>query len=387
VYRDRIKRKQALTIALGGMLLACLLGGTLAARAPAQDPIEKFNQIQSQLDDTTSKEGVLTTTISRYNDRIDSLRGEIADLRNREAVIGGQLATVQADLDQAEAQLAQLQAQLARSIQALSDRLVAIYKNGEPDLLTVVLSSHGFDELVENGEYFRRLEGQDSDVIGRVRDLRSQTEQTVSKVQSERDQVAARKAEIDKVRDDLLARNSDMRAARDKQRKALDRVKRHHKDLDRDLSKVSDQVAEQLGGNPSSLMAAGPIRDGGHGLIWPVNGPITSPFGPRNIGNGYEFHPGVDIGVPTGTPIRAAAAGTVTIAGPTGGYGNYTCIDHGGGMSTCYGHQESFAVVVGMRVSQGQVIGLSDCTGYCFGPHVHFEVRINGQVTNPLAYF
>jgi murein DD-endopeptidase MepM/ murein hydrolase activator NlpD len=369
------------------MLLACLLGGAVAARAPAQNAIDRFNRIQSQLDDTKSKEGVLTTTISRYNDRIDSLRGEIADLRNREAVIGGQLAAVQADLDQAEAQLAQLQAQLARSIQALSDRLVAIYKNGEPDLLTVVLSSQGFDELVENGEYFRRLESQDSDVIGRVRDLRSQTEQTVNKVESERDQVAARKAEIDKVRDDLLARNSEMRTARDKQRRALDRVKRHHKDLDRDLSKVSDQVAAQLGADPSSLMAAGPIRDGGHGLIWPVNGPITSPFGPRNIGDGYEFHPGVDIGVPTGTPIRAAAAGTVTIAGPTGGYGNYTCIDHGGGMSTCYGHQESFAVVVGMRVSQGQVIGQSDCTGYCFGPHVHFEVRINGQVTNPLAYF
>ncbi|MFN2612926.1 MAG: M23 family metallopeptidase, partial [Solirubrobacterales bacterium] len=183
------------------------------------------------------------------------------------------------------------------------------------------------------------------------------------------------------------ARNSEMRAARDKQRKALAAVHQHHKELDGDLSKVSDEIAAQLGSGPSSLLQAGPIRDGGHGLIWPVNGPITSPFGGRDIGAGYEFHPGVDIGVPTGTAIRAAAAGTVTIAGPTGGYGNYTCIDHGGGMSTCYGHQESFAVVVGMQVAQGQVIGSSDCTGYCFGPHVHFEVRINGQVTDPLAYF
>jgi murein DD-endopeptidase MepM/ murein hydrolase activator NlpD len=117
-----------------------------------------------------------------------------------------------------------------------------------------------------------------------------------------------------------------------------------------------------------------------------VNGPITSGYGPRNIGNGYEFHPGVDIGVPTGTSIRAAAAGTVTIAGPTGGYGNYTCIDHGGGLSTCYGHQERFLVSVGQQVAQGQIIGLSDCTGYCFGPHVHFEVRIDGQTTDPLGY-
>jgi murein DD-endopeptidase MepM/ murein hydrolase activator NlpD len=121
-------------------------------------------------------------------------------------------------------------------------------------------------------------------------------------------------------------------------------------------------------------------------FIWPVNGPITSPFGPRNIGAGYEFHPGIDIGVPTGTPIRAAAAGTVSIAGPNGGYGNYTCIDHGGSLSTCYGHQERILVSVGQEVAQAQIIGLSDCTGYCNGPHVHFEVRVNGQPVDPLGY-
>ena len=87
-----------------------------------------------------------------------------------------------------------------------------------------------------------------------------------------------------------------------------------------------------------------------------------------------------------GTPIQAAAAGTVAIAGPEGGYGNYTCIDHGGGLSTCYAHQESIAVSVGEHVSQGQVIGISDCTGLCFGPHLHFEVRINGQVVDPMGY-
>ncbi len=93
--------------------------------------------------------------------------------------------------------------------------------------------------------------------------------------------------------------------------------------------------------------------------------------------------------MPSGTPIRAAAAGTVIFTEPeasSGGYGNYTCIDHGGGLSTCYAHQETFAVSAGQHVSQGQVIGYSDCTGYCFGPHVHFEVRINGSVTDPMGY-
>ena len=109
---------------------------------------------------------------------------------------------------------------------------------------------------------------------------------------------------------------------------------------------------------------------------------MTSPFGYR----WGRLHAGIDIGVPYGTPIHAAAAGTVVLAGWTGGYGNYTCIDHGGGLSTCYGHQERILVSVGQAVGQAQIIGLSDCTGYCLGPHLHFEVRINGQPTDPLAY-
>ena len=130
-------------------------------------------------------------------------------------------------------------------------------------------------------------------------------------------------------------------------------------------------------------MTTGP-PDSSSGFIWPVNGPITSPFcEPRPW---EACHPGIDIGVPSGTPIQAVADGTVSIAGPEGGYGNYTCIDHGGGLSSCYAHQESIAVSVGEHVSQGQVIGISDCTGLCFGPHLHFEVRVNGSVVDPMGY-
>jgi murein DD-endopeptidase MepM/ murein hydrolase activator NlpD len=90
--------------------------------------------------------------------------------------------------------------------------------------------------------------------------------------------------------------------------------------------------------------------------------------------------------VPAGTPIRAADSGRVVIAGWVGGYGNYTCIQHTASLSSCYGHQSVIKVSVGQNVSQGQVIGLVGCTGLCFGDHLHFEVRINGAVTNPLNY-
>ena len=97
-------------------------------------------------------------------------------------------------------------------------------------------------------------------------------------------------------------------------------------------------------------------------------------------------HPGIDIGVPSGTPIRAAGNGNVVIAGWVSGYGNYTCIDHGGGVSTCYGHQSAILVHVGQQVNQGDVIGRVGETGAATGDHLHFEVRVNGTPVQPLDW-
>jgi murein DD-endopeptidase MepM/ murein hydrolase activator NlpD len=313
------------------------------------------------------------------------LTSEVAALRNREAVVAAQLSQKQAELAQAQDRLDYLRQRLRLAVKILEQRLVAIYESNQPDLITVLLQAHGFDDLLARTEYLQTLQHQDNDIIARVRDLRNEMQVTVNTVRAARDQIAARKAELDATEAKLRERTTELAAARRQQHATLTKVRRQQDQLEGDLSDISQKIAEQLGAG-SGALPAGPIRAGGHGLIWPVNGPITSGYGPRNIGHGYEFHPGVDIGVPTGTPIRAAAAGTVTIAGPEGGYGNYTCIDHGGGLSTCYGHQERFLVSAGQQVAQGQIIGLSDCTGYCFGPHVHFEVRINGQTTNPLGY-
>jgi hypothetical protein len=122
-------------------------------------------------------------------------------------------------------------------------------------------------------------------------------------------------------------------------------------------------------------------------LVWPVRGPVSSPFCERRAWE--ACHPGVDIAVPTGTPILAAATGRVSLVQTTassGGYGNYTCLQHPAALSTCYAHQHRVLVRVGELVRRGQVVGISDCTGRCYGPHLHFEVRLNGQPVCPAAY-
>ncbi len=127
-----------------------------------------------------------------------------------------------------------------------------------------------------------------------------------------------------------------------------------------------------------------PPAPGGVGrLSWPVGGTISSPYGPR----WGAFHPGIDISAPEGSPISASAPGVVIYAAMNGGgYGNLVLVDHGGGMVTAYAHQSRIAVSVGQSVSRGQLLGYVGCTGSCTGPHVHFEVRINGSTQDPMAY-
>jgi peptidoglycan DL-endopeptidase CwlO len=391
----------AALLAAATALLVLLAASTAA---PAQDLESKLDTKEAQLSKAREHSGVLTTTISHDGKRIDRLTTAVAALRKQEAGVKVRLDAKQAELDRAVAQLdgakrrlAVTRAHLKRALASLRDRLVAIYETGTPDLLSVIVGANGYGDLVDQAEYLDRIHGMDEAIVDRVRELRDQVRRTVerlrtvkNRIEAARDAIAAEEQALASARAAVQQRQTALVAARADRIAALHRIRDHEEELDGSVAKIQAEIAARLAGYGSAPLPAGPIRGGsGSGLIWPVDGPVVSGFGPRTINGSYEFHPGIDIAVPSGTPIRAAAAGTVIFTEPessSGGYGNYTCIDHGGGLSTCYAHQESFAVSAGQHVSQGQIIGYSDCTGYCFGPHVHFEVRIDGEVTDPMAY-
>jgi murein DD-endopeptidase MepM/ murein hydrolase activator NlpD len=373
-----------------------------AAAAPAASLQDKLDAKQEKLEKLHSRQGVLTSTISRYGDRIEELTSEVATLRTREAAVRVRLDAKQAELDSAIAELdvakrrlVAIRGRLKRALVALRERLVAIYEAGTPDVLSIVLGSGGYDDLVGRTEYLNRIHGMDEAIVGRVRDLRDQVKRIVARlrttklrVEAARDAIAAEERALADARTVLQDRQAALVTARQRRMAALAEIREHEQELDGSVAAIQAKLAVQLQSTASAPLPAGPIRGGnGSGLIWPVDGPVVSGFGPRF--GGSEFHEGIDIAVPSGTPIRAAASGTVVLLqseASSGGYGNFTCIDHGGGLSTCYAHQESFAVSAGEQVSQGEVIGYSDCTGHCFGPHVHFEVRINGAPTDPMGY-
>lgn len=382
---------------------AALVALLAAAAAPAEDLESKLDAKEAKLSKVRERSGVLSTTISSLGDRIDRLTTEVAGLRKQEAAVEVRLDAKQTELDRAMAQLdvaktrlAKMRSHLKRALSALRDRLVAMYETGTPDVLSVIVGANGYDDLIDRTEYLNRIRGNDEAIVGRVRELRDQVGRTVDRLRSAKDQIeaarnsiAAEEQALAGARGAVQQRQSSLLAARGDRVAALKEIRSQEEELDGSVAKIQAKIAAQLAGYGSVPLPAGPIRGGSSGLIWPVDGPVVSGFGSRTINGSYEYHPGIDIAVPSGTPIRAAAAGTVIFTEPessSGGYGNYTCIDHGGGLSTCYAHQETFAVSAGQQVSQGQIIGYSDCTGYCFGPHLHFEVRIDGEVTDPMAY-
>src|SRR4051794_21529083 len=376
---------------------------------PSPDQIQrKIDRKEAQIRYHRGRERLLTSDISAYTHRINSLQSDITRLQTRQTRIEvdlaakrAQLARIQERLRQERLRLVRLRARLAEARTALAKRLVELYKADSPDYVTVILESNGFADLLERTDFMERVSSQDVRIIQRVKSakaeatvtaqrldvLESRAQKVARAIQRRRDQVVA-------VKGQLVDRRTRFQSARSAKFTALASTRSRRQTLQDDLGSLKAQQAKitaalqaAAAGSGGGNLPAGPVRPGSGGLIWPVNGPITSPFCERRAWE--SCHPGIDIGVPSGTPIRAAAAGKVVLLqgeGASGGYGNFTCIQHTASMSTCYAHQQRFAVSLGQSVSQGQVIGYSDCTGRCFGPHLHFEVRINGAVTNPMNY-
>ena len=240
-----------------------------------------------------------------------------------------------------------LRRELHRAQGVLAARLVAIYKADQPDFLTVVLESDGFSDLLVRADYMSAIGEQDSVIVDRVRELKriraeaaavrgaqGSAEAAVEMIEAQQRELAETRA------GDPEPRGGSRRGAREQARQARRRARAPPRARGRHARAggrlgPGDQPA--AGGGP---VPAGPIRQGGGGYIWPVNGPVVSGSGMR----WGRLHAGVDIAAPAGTPIRAAASGTVAMAGWMGGYGQYTCIQHGGGIATCYAHQSSIGV-------------------------------------------
>ncbi len=362
---------------------------------------ERIQAKRAQIDKKKRSEGVLSTTIQRYNMRIGGLQGEIRGTQQRLVRVQSELddkraelLEVRDDLEVARDRLERARSELKAGRAALAERLVELYKADQPDALTVVLEADGFSDLLERTEFLERISDQDREIVTRVKVLKARAEKAErlladleQQKQAAAETVLRRRDDIASTRDRLASAQGELRVARNGRRGALASVRRSRTALEgdlRELEAAQARVTGQLRGAGENAFApgAGPVRRGSGRLIWPVNGALVSPFGMR----WGRLHAGIDIAASAGTPIRAADSGRVVLMGSVSGYGNYTCVQHTGSLSTCYAHQSRFGTSQGAGVRQGQVIGYVGCTGHCFGDHLHFETRVNGSPVDPMGY-
>jgi murein DD-endopeptidase MepM/ murein hydrolase activator NlpD len=390
--------------------LVCSLVLVLVLAAPAagglydrqQSLQQRIAEAQAKAEQAKAREQSLSAEIASVSQRIRSLEAEVGDVSTRLVALEEDLALHQRKLDkltelfelQSE-RLAFLRDQYELAIERLSARLVAIYEGEDPTTLDVLLDAQSFTDVLDQLDYVASIAEQDRSIVKDVsgardhmRDLRARTGKTKARVAAVTRVVRIRTEQQRAIRTQLISQQKGLSAARGQKRVALADAREDAKEHAAHASALQAQsaaVAAQIRSSQAAVVtyssSSTDSTPSASGLVWPVSGPVVSAFGWR----WGRMHEGIDIGAGYGTPIVASASGVVIYAGWMGGYGNLIIVDHGGGLATAYAHQSSFAVGGG-PVSQGQTLGYVGCTGHCFGPHLHFEVRVNGSAVDPLGY-
>ena len=375
--------------------------------APAPGVVERKQAVdrrlysaEARLRAAIDRQAVLTSDLATINRRLREVRGRLAPLaaRRDEAVRAhrlarGTLVQVNRDLAFQRRQLRIATSRLRVQRQALAERIREIYRTEDDDPLLGLLQRGSLAEIAGAASGIERATDRDRDMIDSVARYRNLTRTSAARIAVLQERAAAAEARTARRAEVATAAARDL----DVEQRVLRRTKRvrtrmlatirvdrgHIEDDTRELREQSFALARRIAeiqGVPYAEPAD--TTPSAAGFTWPTSGQITSGFGPR----WGRMHQGLDIAAPTGRPITAAKSGTVIVAGWSGGYGQLVVIDHGGGLATAYAHQSRIAVKTGDPVTQGGLVGFVGSTGHSTGPHLHFEVRVNGAARDPLPY-
>ncbi len=388
-------------------LVAALLSGVVLCGTPAyimaedEDLTNQLDSIQQQVNQQNAAKEDAETVIGSVSEQLRQIEEQLRQATAELGTIKEQRVAVENDITLNERQLAEAQKRLEGRESVFYKRVRDIYINGRLSYLDVVIGSKDFSDFANRLEVLKRIIDSDITLINEIKKERAEIEAHKQKLEADRAKLVelekaalAKQAEIEQKK---AERNVVLQKAQNDRATAMQAIE----ELNASSAQVSAMLKERQAARAAAAAAAAAAAQssGGQGasdnwvqgtgqLGWPVSGEITSPYGYRvhPIWGTTIYHSGIDIGVDEGTPVHAADGGVVVWSGWMGGYGYAVVIDHGNGLSTLYGHNSELAVDEGQSVAKGQVISYAGSTGNSTGPHVHFEVRVNGDPVDPMGY-
>ena len=385
-------------------LVASLLCGSIMMATPywyqAQDEdlTNQLSNIQQQLTNEANKKSEAEKTIGTVYEQLHAIQIELdtatADLKQVQA----DRIRLDQDITKTEAELKAAQERLQSREKVFYKRVRDIYINGRLSYLDVVVGSKDFSDFANRMEMLKRILQADMELINTIKTEREEIASKKAKLEADR----AKVLELEKVAQEkqtiINQKKAERQAVLERAMNDRDTADRAYNELMASSASITAMLQQRAAERAAAATAASQGGGGGGAtttwvqgtgqLAAPVNAPITSDFGWRihPIYGTSRLHAGTDFGVDEGTPVHAADGGVVVEAGWISGYGYTVIIDHGNGMSTLYAHNSDVAVSPGQTVSKGQVVSYSGNTGGSTGPHLHFEVRINGEPTDPMGY-
>ncbi len=388
--------------ALLGLVLALVVVAPAAADDPAEEKASvdvRIAELQAEIAASKAQEGVLTSQLSAVVAELESAQSAVDTAEATVGVLEAELTSARNRLDELTVllgvqtrKLERLRSEYEKAVAILDARVRSAYIDEPPDMLAFLVSASSFDEVIDNVELLNRIGRQDKRIARQVERARNRTAtERRATIATRREQaatvsvIAARTDEARLARDHLAGERDRLSAVESLKQSALTNARETREEYLHEVGGLlaqSTALAERIRAAHEGAGSTGSGQPSAAGLIWPCDGVVVSGFGIR----WGQMHEGIDIGCAYGTSNRAAAAGTVIHTGWLGGYGNLVVVDHGNGLSTAYAHASSILVTVGQSVSQGQTVSLVGSTGNSSGPHLHFEVRVNGIAVDPLLY-
>ncbi|WP_019851474.1 murein hydrolase activator EnvC [Desulfitobacterium sp. PCE1] len=374
------KKRGAIAFLLTTVLLA---GSVIPLQAgELEDAIKEQRELQKKGEQARSQLNNLTHTADKLQNQIKSLATQITVATN--SLNEKQVAYNQAveAVNQSEQELKQREEELANRQEVLRKRVKEIYQVGQVSYLEILFEAEDLSDFITRVEYFNRLIDNDQKILTDIGLEKARIEEETKVLQAHRDEAAKLKAEAEKAKAELDAKKKEHQVALDTNKKAQSDIFEQIEQMEADSNAIAEKI-RKLTANSGVV----------HGTIstYPLPGyyEISDAYGWRihPITKKKSLHTGTDLPAPTGTKVLAAGNGEVIMADWYGAYGNAVIVDHGGGYTTLYGHNSKLAVKVGDMVKAGDVVAYAGSTGWSTGSHLHFEVRIKGESTDPMQFF